>query len=371
MTPSILQVILIVAGALFALMAVDAYKRGKMTLIHFVIFGLGWLLVGWSVIDASILTKIARLFGWSTAPTDIIVYLSIIFLVYSYFELMHKLTKDGYEYTRLITELGLQSAIIPLSAASNSKSPWEEDNKNGKDNYMFLVKWYNEWTVISSTLIEILDAWYHKILIINDGSTDNTISEIERIKTQYPQALIILVNHMINRRHGAGNKTGIEFFRRYGKQLWVKRVVFFDADGQMDIADMQGFEQAIHDHPEVDVWQWSRFVQWWVATNIPVHRRIILWWANIVTLLFNGMKVSDPHNGYRVVKLAALCKITIQTDSTSYANELIDQYQIHWLKYRELPVHIRYTDYSLSKWQKSSNAINILVELIYKKIFFR
>jgi hypothetical protein len=41
------------------------------------------------------------------------------------------------------------------------------------------------------------------------------------------------------------------------------------------------------------------------------------------------MKVTDPHNGYRVVKLSALQKITIHTDTTSYANELIDQYQIH------------------------------------------
>lgn len=361
MTPSILQVILIVAGALFALMAIDAYKRGKMTLIHFVIFGIGWLAVGRSVIDASILTKISKFFGWSTAPTDIIVYLAIIFLVYSYFELMHQITKDGYEYTRLITELALQSAIIPSS--------WE--NTNHKDDYMFLVKWYNEWSIIGQTLDEILAAWYHKILMIDDGSRDNTISEVEKIRSKYPQALIVLVSHMINRRHGAGNKTGIDFFRRYGDQLWVKYVVFFDADGQMDIKDMKIFDQKIQDHPELDVIQWSRFVKWGKAESIPLHRQIILWWANIVTLLFNGMRVTDPHNGYKVFKLSALQKITIHTDTTSYANELIDQYQIHKLNYAEVPVHIRYTDYSLHKGQKSSNAINILVELIYKKIFFR
>jgi hypothetical protein len=361
MAPSILQVVLIVSGALFALMAVDAYKRGKMTLIHFVIFGVGWLAVGWSVVDASILTKVAKLFWWSTAPTDVIVYLSIIFIVYSYFELMHKITKDNYEYTRLITELALQSASIPSSYT----------NKNGKDNYMFLVKWYNEGKILSTTLSEIIEAGYHKILFVNDGSRDNTINEVEAIKAKYPHALIVLISHMINRRHGAGNKTAIEFFRRYGAQLWVKYVVFFDADWQMDIRDMKIFEQEIHNHPEVDVIQWSRFIKWGKAESIPLHRQIILWGANIVTLLFNGMKVTDPHNGYKVFKLSALQKITIHTDTTSYANELIDQYQIHWLNYREVPVHIRYTDYSLHKGQKSSNAINILVELIYKKIFFR
>jgi hypothetical protein len=361
MTPSILQVILIVSWAVFALMAIDAYKRGKMTLIHFVIFGLGWLAVGWSVIDASILTRVAKLFGGSTAPTDVLVYLSIIFLVYSYFELMHKITKDNYEYTRLITELALQSASIPSSHTSQTK----------KDDYMFLVKWYNEGKVLGKTLSEIIQAWYHKILFINDGSRDNTISEVENIKAKYPQALIVLVSHMINRRHGAGNKTGIEFFRRYGDQLGVKYVVFFDADGQMDIQDMKAFESYIHKNPEIDVLQWSRFIDGGTTSDMPVHRQIILWWANIVTLLFNGMRVTDPHNGYKVFKLSALQKITIHTDTTSYANELIDQYQIHWLKYGEVPVHIRYTDYSLTKGQKSSNAINILVELIYKKIFFR
>ena len=350
-----------------------------MTLIHFIIFGVGWLAVGWSVVDASILTKVAKLFWGSTAPTDIIVYLSIIFIVYSYFELMHKITKDGYEYTRLITELGLQSISVPSSyknqVPNNSgvtANRWEEKSQwGGKDNYMFLVKWYNEWSVIAQTLSEILDAGYHKILIVNDGSTDNTISEISKIKETYPDALIVVVSHIINRRHGAGNKTAIEFFRRYGDQLAVKYVVFFDADGQMDIHDMKIFDSLIHKYPEVDVRQWSRFVDGGTASNIPLHRSIILWWANIVTLLFNGMRVTDPHNWYRVVKLEALQKITIHTDTTSYANELIDQYQIHWLNYREVPVNIRYTDYSLNKGQKSSNAVNILIELIYKKIFFR
>jgi glycosyltransferase involved in cell wall biosynthesis len=90
---------------------------------------------------------------------------------------------------------------------------------------------------------------------VNDGSRDNTIAEVNKVKAEYPDALIVLVNHMINRRHGAGNKTAIEFFRRYGDQLQVKYVAFFDADGQMDIRDMKAFDLLIHKHPEVDVWQ--------------------------------------------------------------------------------------------------------------------
>jgi hypothetical protein len=35
----------------------------------------------------------------------------------------------------------------------------------------------------------------------------------------------------------------------------------------------------------------------------------------------------------------------------------------------EVPVDIVYTDYSISKWQKSSNAINIALKMIWSKFF--
>jgi hypothetical protein len=35
----------------------------------------------------------------------------------------------------------------------------------------------------------------------------------------------------------------------------------------------------------------------------------------------------------------------------------------------EVPVNIVYTDYSLSKWQKSLNAINIALKMIWSKFF--
>ncbi|MBQ9554470.1 hypothetical protein IJU97_06105 [bacterium] len=47
---------------------------------------------------------------------------------------------------------------------------------------------------------------------------------------------------------------------------------------------------------------------------MPVSRRIILWMSKIITRIFYGVKVSDPHNGYRVYSLAALEKITINAD---------------------------------------------------------
>ena len=68
-----------------------------------------------------------------------------------------------------------------------------------------------------------------------------------------------------------------------------------------------------------------------------------------MTKLFNGLDVSDPHNGYKCIRLDILKKISIQTDTTAYANELIDNYRKLKVDIIEVPVNIRYTDYSLGK----------------------
>ena len=80
---------------------------------------------------------------------------------------------------------------------------------------------------------------------------------------------------------------------------------------------------------------------------MPTSRRIILRLSKIITRLFYGVKVSDPHNGYRVYTLPALEKININADGMHYANEINEQIAVNKLKFIEVPVDIRYTDYSL------------------------
>ena len=53
----------------------------------------------------------------------------------------------------------------------------------------------------------------------------------------------------------------------------------------------------------------------------------------------------------------------------AYASELIDEVRKNNIKYTEVFVVIKYTDYSLQKWQSSLNAINIALKVIYNKFF--
>ncbi len=79
----------------------------------------------------------------------------------------------------------------------------------------------------------------------------------------------------------------------------------------------------------------------------------------MVLLLFN----------YRVFKKQTLNKINITLDWMAHASEIQDIIVRKKLKFEEVPIIIKYTDYSLSKWQSSSNAFNIAKEMIWYKLF--
>ncbi len=52
-----------------------------------------------------------------------------------------------------------------------------------------------------------------------------------------------------------------------------------------------------------------------------------------------------------------------------HASEIIDIISAKKLRYKEVPVDILYTEYSISKGQKMSNALNVLTRFIWTKFF--
>lgn len=92
---------------------------------------------------------------------------------------------------------------------------------------------------------------------------------------------------------------------------------------------------------------------------MPKLRKAILLIGRLATRILYRVNIRDQHCGFRVLALDAVKKITIESDGMHYANELIEQVRIHKITFMELPVHIKYTDYSLEKGQKNSNSIKM------------
>jgi len=347
-----------------------------MNILHFLVFFIGGGVVIVFALNQDLLNRFGSFFGIARGA-DLLVYMALILLFYFYIDVLNKHTKDRFQLTRLISQTAINQWYAQDKAQIASRQ-----NVGEKDNFVFNIRAYNEEKVVGKVIDEIIHEGFRKIVLINDGSSDNTLQVLQDKKKQYPDALIIILDHTINRGGGAANQTGYNFVKKYGDELKIKRFVSFDADGQMDIKDMETFMKHIHadqklwldlENKKPDLYIASRFLEWSKVENMPGFRKTILRIAKLVTRIFYGTKVTDPHIGYRVISLPALRKFVLTADGMHYANEVNEQIKRYHMKYREIPVHIRYTEHSLTKWhrQKNSNSFKLASEMIYKKIFFR
>ena len=353
-----LQFLIIIASFVFLIFALDWFQRKKFNALHFLIF-FGWaglLVIFW--LNPHLLNQVGWNF-WLSRWADLLVYLGLILLWYLYFELLNKTTKLNNNLTRLVSNLSTKNIELP-----NRKFV------DQKDKFIFLIRAYNESKTIWKVLEDLIAAWYKNILVVNDGSLDYTASIVQKIQKTYSS--IYLISHDINRGGWAANKTWFNFLKEMSANFDFDYVVTYDADDQMDIEDMKNFEAVLTDKPDTNIaLLGSRFVDWWKSTNMPAMRKIILLGSKIITKIFNWIVVSDPHNGYRVIWIKALKKINIFSDDFTYASEILDWIKINNIPYFEVPVTIKYTDYSLSKGQTNLNAFRILMQLIYTKFFYK
>ena len=373
---SLLQFVIILAAVVFILFGLDLYKRKKMNVLHFFVFFVGGGMIVIFALNQSLLDQFGRFFGIARGA-DLLVYVSLILLFYFYIDILNKHTKDRFQLTRLISQEAINDWY-----EQNKDQIINRHNANEKDDFIFNIRVYNEENEVGKVIDEIIHAGFRKIVLINDGSSDNTLHVLQEKKKQYPEFLLIILDHTINRGGGAANQTGYNFIKKYGDELKIKWFVWFDADGQMDVKDMEIFMKHIHadqhlgldlENKKPDLYLGSRFIEWSKVENMPGFRKVILRIAKIVTRIFYGAKISDPHNGYRVIALPTFRKFVITADGMHYANEVNEQIKRHHMKYREIPVHIRYTEHSLTKWhrQKNSNSLRLAGEMIYKKLFFK
>ena len=339
---NLLQVFFIISAVIILILALDIARKQKFNALHFLVFFWvgAWLLV--FTFFPFVLDNIWKLF-WIPRWADVLVYVSIIFLIYFVLLLLAKVEKNASNTTSLIREIAIEN--------SNKKILTQE--------IWFLIRVYNEQKVLKSTIEKIIKAWYTDIVVVNDWSLDNSLKILKDFDN------IILLNHIQNRWWWAALETWFEYFRRYWKNRYV---CTFDADWQHQIKDLDNFIKAFEENKNLKIVLWSRFIKN-KNSNIRLSRKIILKLWILFTFFVSYIKLTDAHNWYRLLKKEVLDKIKITIDDMWYASEFIDQIASKKIPFKEVPVDIIYTKYSMSKWQKSINAINIAFKFIWSKFF--
>jgi glycosyltransferase involved in cell wall biosynthesis len=203
---------------------------------------------------------------------------------------------------------------------------------------------FNEAEVIGKVVGELC-AVYPNVVVVDDGSSDETAARARAAGAN-------VLRHVLNRGQGAALQTGISYALSKGAEL----VVTFDADGQHRVQDIAPLAAPIA-AGEVEICLGSRFLG--DREAVPIGRRVLLFGAVWFMRLTSGLKLSDAHNGLRAFSRRAAETLDIQLDRMAHASEIIDQIRVSGLPYREVPVRIRYTDYSLAKGQRSSAALRV------------
>ena len=221
------------------------------------------------------------------------------------------------------------------------------------DDTWVIIPVYNEAAVISQ-VVEDLNTTFRNIVCVDDGSTDGSAAQIATTAAH-------LVRHPINLGQGAALQTGLCYaLARPGGRFFVT----FDADGQHQVADAARMVDTAR-REAVDVVLGSRFLGQpdGPRHRVPLLKRVVLRLVVALSPAARKMHLTDAHNGLRVFNRTVAEQLHISMNGMAHASEIVSLLARSSWTVRELPVTIRYTEYSTSKGQSLINGINILFDL--------
>ena len=217
---------------------------------------------------------------------------------------------------------------------------------------------YNEGGVIYDVITDLRKTFQeskydYKIIVVNDGSKDNTAAEAKRAGAH-------VIEHILNTGSGGATATGLSYAQQHGFDIATTS----DADGQHASKDvLQGVKYLIDHH--VDLLIGSRLVDKTGMSRTKILGNKGL--STITNLLF-GIRVTDSQSGLRVFSKQALCQLKWKTSGYEFCSEMLWRAKQLHLSIDEFPIKAIYTDYSRAKGQNNWNAINIVKSLAKRRI---
>jgi len=115
--------------------------------------------------------------------------------------------------------------------------------------YSIIIPAYNESKRIPATLEQILlyttaKSWNAEIIVVNDGSTDDTAGVVRRMAAKHPS--IVLVDNLVNSGKGHSIRDGV----RYASG---DIILFTDADNSTPIEDSEKLLKAIQEGADIAI----------------------------------------------------------------------------------------------------------------------
>ena len=199
---------------------------------------------------------------------------------------------------------------------------------------------YNDAGTIASLVITAVQAAGaltpdFEVIVVNDGSSDDTPRILDELARVYPDRVRI-VHHPRNRGYGGALRTG---FATATKDL----IFYTDGDAQYDPTEMAELWKKMTD--DVD---WVN--GWKISRSDPLHRIIIgRVYHHMVKLLF-GLKVRDVDCDFRLMRRRIFDVVRLEKDSGVICLEMMKKFQDAGFRVAEHPVHHYHRSYGKSQF---------------------
>lgn len=187
-----------------------------------------------------------------------------------------------------------------------------------------------------------------EVLVINDGSTDDTAAILDELARVYPQHVRI-IHHPVNRGYGGALRSGFAHAR--------KDLVFYtDGDAQYDPAELAAFVAAAS--VDVDVVQGFK-----LGRSDNLARKVVgRVYHRFVKLAF-GLRIRDTDCDFRLIRRSVLERVHLEHTSGVICVELVRKLQDAGARFVEVGVHHYPRLHGRSQFFKVSAVLRTLRDL--------
>jgi glycosyltransferase involved in cell wall biosynthesis len=200
--------------------------------------------------------------------------------------------------------------------------------KATKETVLAIIPAYCEGRFIAKVVDQVLHH-VHAVLVIDDGSPDNTATEAEAAGAN-------VIRHATNLGKGAALKTGLDF----AVSIEAPFFLFLDGDGQHDPLDIPAFIEEIN-RSQADLVVGNRMRN---LKSMPLIRR----WTNQFMSWQIGricnIPVPDSQCGFRLARKELLPVLMAPSNRFEFESESIILAALHGFRLGFVPIRTIYTD---------------------------
>lgn len=237
-----------------------------------------------------------------------------------------KILKEGEIYSDV--QIKLAEDNDGMEAKENEcENEWVRRNMNERK-ITLLIPTYNNCNTVEGVIEEALK-YSDNIIVVNDGSTDQTKAILSRWKGKITE-----VSYEKNRGKGYAIKQGF----RKAKEMGYEAVITLDSDGQHKLSDLPIFIEANEKNPSALVIG-SRQLN---LPNMPSKNTFANKFSNFWFMVQTFQKLPDTQTGYRLYPIKSLGYIVPFNKRYEAELELLVRCAWRCVPLLPIPIHVYY-----------------------------